>query len=70
VRFLKETPFRFIALVPAGKTADFMQLDVKDGYRQIPIGWGGKTKASSTSENRSRPDGPVFLDSRRRPPSS
>jgi hypothetical protein len=44
VRFPQGTPFRFIALVPAGKTADFMQLDVKDGYRQIPIGWGGKNK--------------------------
>jgi hypothetical protein len=44
VRFPQGTPLRFIARVPAGKTADFMQLDRAEGWREIPIDWAGKNK--------------------------
>jgi len=46
VRFPQGSPLRFIANVPAGKTADFMQLDHKGGWRRIPIGWAGKNKGA------------------------
>jgi len=46
VRYSQGTPLRFIANIPAGKTADFMQLDPKGGWRQIPIGWAGKNKGA------------------------
>jgi hypothetical protein len=44
VRFPQGTPLRFIARIPAGKAADFMQLDRKDGWREIPIDWAGTNK--------------------------
>ena len=40
VRFPQGTPLRFIARIPAGKTVDFMQLDRKGGWREIPIDGG------------------------------
>jgi len=44
VRFPQGSPLRFIARIPAGKTADLMQLDRKGGWREIPIDWGGNNK--------------------------
>jgi hypothetical protein len=49
VRFPQGTPFRFIARIPAGKTADFMQVDPDRGWRTIPIGWAGKNKGAVMS---------------------
>jgi hypothetical protein len=49
VRFPQGTPFRFIARIPSGKTADLMQIDPDRGWRTIRIGWAGKTKGTVMS---------------------
>jgi hypothetical protein len=49
VRFPQSTPFRFVARIPAGKTADLMQVDPDRGWRTIRIGWAGKTKGTVMS---------------------
>jgi hypothetical protein len=49
VRFPQSTSFRFIARIPAGKSADFMQVDPDKGWRTIPIGYAGKSKGAVMS---------------------
>jgi len=49
VRFPQGSSFRFVLRIPAGKSADFMQVDPDRGWRTIPIGWAGKSKGAVMS---------------------